>query len=200
MKKYIILIFSIICCLSLVACGTSKKEDIDFNFEKEHNFSVNKSEINLEVNDSFELIAKYGEEKVTFSIEDSSVATVSESGVVTALKEGCTYVNIVSAGEKRYCKVNVVTYNYTVKIDGKEKINATVGTVLHFLAKTYLNEEEYDGKISWTVTGGNIVADGNTVIFTSNEKGVFTLTAKTDKGASSSCVITVGDSLSDFSD
>ncbi len=201
MKRIIVLFLCLILSCSFVACSDGIAVDQGNDSETVttmHNFSLNKSEVSLEINDTFEIVAAYGQEEITYSVEDADIASVSKTGLVTALKEGVTYV-IISAGEEsRICKINVVKFQYAVKLDIEESVNVTVGTVLCFSAKSYRDEEQYDGKISWTATGGSITSDGAKVTFTATQKGVYTVTATSEKGATAFCVITVGEALSDF--
>ncbi len=196
MKKSIFAFLCFIFIFSFVACkGTSSTVTSP---QTTHNFSVNKNEVTLEVNDTFDLVAIYGEETVTYSVDDATVATVSASGVVTALKEGVANITISAGGQERICKVNVVTYEYSIALVDAGNKNMTTGTVLSFSAKTYRDGEEYEGTISWSSTGGTVTATGKKATFTATQVGEYTLTATSEKGATVSCTITVGEALSDF--
>ncbi len=197
MKKlrYVLLaLLSLILVFSVVAC----KDDGKTYTSSQYSFSVNSSNVTLEVGDTFEIIASYGKEKITYSVDDNDVATVSNSGLVTALETGTAYVTISAGKEKRTCKINVVKYSYTVELNFSESENMLVGTVLTFSAKLYRDGRLYDGKVTWTTTGASLTIDGAKALFTASQKGVYTVTATSDKGATASCVITVGESINDF--
>ncbi len=195
MKKIIVMILCLLFGCSFAACADKEGQQPAMM----HNFSVNESEITLEVNDTFELVAAYGEEEITYSVENGEVATVSETGLVTAKKVGVTYVTISAGEEERTCKVNVVTYEYTVQIVGiAPNVNMTVNTVLQFSAKLYRNGVEYEGNVTWSANGGTVTSNGTRATFTVAQKGVYTVTATSEKGATASFVVTVGEALSDF--
>ncbi len=198
MKKIITIFLCLMCAFSFGACiGNAEDEKLN-EATTTYNFSVNKNEIILEAKDTFQILATYGREEVSYSVKDSSIATVTDSGLVTAISEGVTYVTISAGGVNRTCKVNVVKYEYEVRLNIPETVNMTVGTVLSLSAKLYRNDKQYDGSVSWSATGGTITPDGANAIFTATEKGVYTVTSSSEKGAIATCIITVGEVLGDF--
>ncbi len=202
LSKILIILLCFTFVFSLVGCGAENANgangNTQINGETTYTFSVNATEITFEVGETFQIVAGYGKEQINYSVEQAEVATVSETGLVTAVKVGTTYVNIVAGEEKRICKVNVVANEYTIEISASER-NMYVGTVLTFTATTYKNGEEYNGNVTWSVTdGATIKADADKVTFTATAKGTYTLTATSEKGATDTCVITVVEALSDF--
>ncbi len=197
MRKIISSIILVFICLSFTllcsACDSNKNK-----YQTMSSFSLNKSEITLEVNDTFAIVASYGQEKIVFSVDDNTIATVSETGLVKAVKVGTTYVNIVAGDETRMCKVEVVEYTYTVELDKPSVVNMQSGTKLTISATTLRNGNKYTGRVTWSTTGGNLISNGQEAVFTTTEKGTYTVTATTEKGVMTSCVITVGDALGDF--
>ena len=195
LKIILIAILSLSLLFSFTACGGGGGGGTPP--KTEHSFSLNKANVEIEVGETFEIVAAYGSEALTYTIDDNSVATVDENGVVTAVKEGVAYVTI-SAGEvSRTCKVIVVSAEYSITIDC-EKAIMVVGTHKKLQAVLERNGEAYTAKVTWDKTGGTLDVDGLVAWFTASEKGEYTVTVTSDKGKTATCVITVVESLADL--
>ena len=90
-------------------------------------FIINPSSKEIYVGDSFDIsvtLSGTNDTKVSWSVEDGGIASVSESGHVVGLKVGKTKVIVESNGIKKYCEVNVLSKDQPkqeVKKDTKEE-------------------------------------------------------------------------------
>ena len=194
--KFIILgIFSAFLLFSGVACKSDNKGKVG---KVEHNFSVNVSNITLELGESFQIIAAYGAEKLTYQADNSSIATVSETGLVETISEGTVYITISAKEEHRTCKITVVKYDYSIRLDF-DSIIMVVGAKKKLTATLLRDGESYDGQVRWETTGGKIDADGEQAVFTATEKGEYKVTVSDEKGNKSFCEFTVVETLGDLS-
>ena len=191
MKKFK-LILSLLLCLfvfSAVACSKEEKQSGMVSYI----LSVNKSAVTLEEGENFRIVAVCGDEEVTFSSQDSDIATVSEKGIVTAVSAGTTYITISAGEQKKLCQISVVSYDYKLTLN-ESKILLVVGAQKKITAAYVCEDKTIDGAISWNVTQSdkcklNETAGG--VIFTAMEKGVYTLTASAENATEAICVIKV---------
>ena len=80
------------------------------------------------------------------------------------------------------CKVTVVEYEYSVKIDREESITAVIkdkAVTLDFVAIVYKNGEKSDLIVNFTVNqgGANLVVSGNAARVTFSATGEYTVKA-----------------------
>ena len=74
----------------------------------EFTIRLNRSSLALTTGDTFQLVATTSEEaSVSWSSSDEAVATVSQAGMVTALKEGNATIHATSNGKSVSCEVSV---------------------------------------------------------------------------------------------
>ena len=160
-----------------------------------HSFFVSHENIVLEVGDSVTITARYGEEEVGFLSTDTAVVQVDESGVVTAKQLGEAYIEISAGGLQRSCKVVVVSVDYTVTLNKVGEVKVYLGARLNLLATTYKDGTEYDGAVEWKVDKqtASLIVDGKSAIFYSNAKGVYKVTVRSNKGATTQLLINVID-------
>ena len=198
MKRRLIALFTILLSVSLIATYSCKKE-------KDKSVAVtevrlDKSATTLVEGDTEELMATVMPENATdkgieWKSSDESVATVSQTGLVTALKEGSSAITVITndGGFKATCDVTV-----------NKKVIAVTGAVLGNTELTLVEGEEE--KLAVAVTPENatdksvVWESGNESVATVSQEGLVTavgegkatITVKTnDGGFSASCEVTV---------
>lgn len=133
---------------------------------------------------------------------DGPIVTVSDTGKITAIKDGTCYVYAeVDQGEiiqSAPCKITVTQVAATGLSLNKKKFTMSTGTVLTLTA-TVKPTSASNKKVIWSVKSGSAVriADPALGIIEALEPGVATVMAKTEKGGfSAECVITVSNAPS----
>lgn len=101
--------------------------------------------------------AKATNKAVTWTSSDTSVATVTQSGVVTAKSNGSAiiYCKTKDGGFTAYCKVTVAAVNVLGVMLDKPSISGMVGTV-HYLTATVVPENATDKRVKWSTSDPSI--------------------------------------------
>jgi uncharacterized protein YjdB len=127
---------------------------------------------------------------ITWSSSNSSVASVSAAGLVTALSEGTTTITASADGKKGECKVSVVKVPIAVT---EVKLDKTELTLYEgeeeTLTTTVLPDDATDKTVSWT-SSDNSIATVESGKVKAIGKGTAKITA-TAGGNSASCDIEV---------
>ena len=131
------------------------------------------------------------EKEVTWSTSDETIATVSESGKITALKPGTATIRAMSTTDGVYgeCTVNVKVRSTAVTLDKTEATLYSGETLT--LTSTVLPEDNTNTGIEWSSDNEKIatVKDG---VVTALGQGAAVITAKTaDSGVTATCKVTV---------
>ena len=198
MKRRLITLFTILLSVSLIATYSCKKE-------KDKSVAVtevrlDKSATTLVEGDTEELMATVMPENATdkgieWKSDNESVATVSQAGLVTAIKDGSATITVITndGGFSASCEVTV-----------NKKVIAVTGAVLGNTELTLVEGEEE--KLAVAVTPENatdksvVWESGNESVATVSQEGLVTavgegkatITVKTnDGGFSASCEVTV---------
>lgn len=179
-------------------------KSVSFNIEVKgimpSSVKMNKSSVNLYKGKTQQLTASIlpenaSDKTITWSCDDSSVATVSSKGLVTAKNAGKATITAKTVnGLTARCTVNVMVpavemyldqSQFTLKKGDSKKINVTLSP---------LNSTD---KASWSSDNSAVakVIDG-TVIGTGAGKTI--VRAKTESGLSKSCTVTVKQDINDF--
>ena len=126
-----------------------------------------------------------------WSSTNEAIATVSDSGLVTAVEEGTTTIKVTAGGKEDSCTVTVlhseiavtsVTLNKTsdtIEVSGKVQLTATV-----------LPENATNKTVTWSSADTSIATVSNAGIVTGKGAGTVQITA-TAGGESAQCTITV---------
>lgn len=130
---------------------------------------------------------------VTWNSSDSAVATVSENGTITGLKEGCTTITVISKDNTDASD----TYNLTVEVVhvdsvtlDKTALTMEVGDTERLVA-TVLPGTAGDKAVTWTSSNSNVVTVSNGVV-TANGLGTATITVTTMDGSkTATCTVEV---------
>lgn len=188
-KRIISLLIAVIAALGvcfLTACNTATGDGGKADGKITYSFAISKTAVTLEAGQSEKLECRYGDKKIIFSSSDDKIATVSDNGTVNAVSAGVAYITAKADGvdgAEKMCKVTVVEYEYSVKIDREESITAIIkdkAVTLDFGAIVYKNGEKSDLIVNFTVNpdGANLVVGGNTARVTFSATGEYTVKAE----------------------
>jgi N-acetylmuramoyl-L-alanine amidase len=140
--------------------------------------------VTLEVDqDYFELwvgktdtITYISNDDVRFEVEDSSVATVSASGLITAVGNGMTAVDVISTYDdtvKETIQVRVYNETETIIVSGQEKVN--LNSVTDLTAEVGPDDAyEY---VTWASSDEGVATVSETGVLTALKMGTVTITA-----------------------
>ena len=160
--------------------------------------TLNKNTLTLEIGGTTTLTATVAPENatdktVTWESDKTNIATVDNTGKVTAIKDGTAIITAKTAnGKAATCTVTVnkavvpvesVTLNkseITLEIDDTETLTATVSP-----------ESATDKTVTWTSDKENIATVDNTGKVTAIKDGTATITATTANGKTATCSVTV---------
>lgn len=164
--------------------------------------SLNKTSAEIEVDSTVQLIATITpsnatNRRVSWSTSDSSIATVSESGVVTGILPGTALITVTSIDGSKTATATITVKDITpaiISVTGVSlnktqktlKINETLS-----LIPTITPDNATNKKVTWSSSDTNI-AIVNGGIVTAVSKGSTTITVTTEDGSkTSSCIVTV---------
>lgn len=164
MKKK--LLVGILPLLLLTGCGKGKTELPSSTGEEQGlKITLNESKITLSEEKTFQLVATLSEErseKVTFSVRDSKIATVSEDGLVQALSYGNTQVVATLEDAVAVCEVEVTYYQPEDALSTeytKKEFSLYVGESYPLpLTVRYGNKTIEDYQISYTIGNEEIIS------------------------------------------
>ena len=130
---------------------------------------------------------------VTWGSSDTSVATVTQKGVVTAKGKGTAtiYCRTKDGNYTAYCKVTVTATSVLGVMLDKSNITGMVGSV-HYITATVVPENAYDKRITWSTTDPSVArVDANGKV-TLVGKGTCMVRADSVEGnCGESCKVTV---------
>ena len=182
-------IFLLITLPILFAC-TQKEQEV-----RVESVSINQSSVELEIGKTIQLNATVSpstatRKDVTWSSSKSSVASVSSSGLVTAVSEGTTTITASADGKKGECTVTVFKGFVAVsevKL-GKTEVTLYVGEE-ETLTASVLPDNATDKTITWTSSDKSIASVESGKV-KAVKKGEATITAKAgDKTAEAKIVV-----------
>ena len=194
--KFRNLLLSLILVISLFAFTSCKK---DAPYEIEYNLSLNVAEVTLELDQTFNVVATYGDEQILYTSSNQEIATVDTSGKITAKSVGVAYVTVAvkDRNVEKTILVNVIDVDYSIALVDYVGYDVFVNAERTLQVETYKNAEKYNGKVTWSVdkNGATITSNGKVAVFKASVKGVYKVTATTADGASVSVEINVIDTL-----
>ncbi len=187
MKKGILPLV-IMLCICMVGFFGCQKKDTDTS-----NLIVYSTSVELYENETHQIKYEYnGKEKVNFSTNDSTVATVSDKGLVTAVGVGTAFIDVSSGNENQRISVKVLEQNIVISLD-KEVINVAKNSEQYITANVKQGDNIVSSGINWTVSSDDlslVVVKGSIVKIKSAKTGYYTVTASY-KGESATCEIKV---------
>lgn len=189
MKKRRFVVLTVLCAvLSLGMLACHKKQTVEPTA-----FELISRDITVVAGENAEVAVKSNKkDAITYASFDTTVATVSETGTVTGVSEGRTFVQVTLGDEQAVCKVTVVNKKDAVLLDCG-KVDLVVGSVREITATVIRDGKAYDGEIAWSVTDSEncgFVHSGNQASFSATRVGKFTVSASCGN-ISASCEIRV---------
>ena len=160
--------------------------------------SLNQSELTLEIGGTATLTATVAPENatdksVTWESDKENIATVDNSGKVTAIKDGTAVITATTAnGKTATCSVTVNAAVISVESVSlnKEEITLEIGGT-ETLTATVSPESATDKTVTWTSDKENIATVDNTGKVTAIKDGTATITATTANNKTATCTVTV---------
>lgn len=127
---------------------------------------------------------------ITWSTSNSTVATVSTSGLVTAKANGTATITAKSAnGKTATCSITVSNPVTTIALNKTSETLWNGGTVT--LSVTYTPTNADNRTATWTSSNTSVATVSTTGVVTAKGKGTATITAKSANGKTATCSITV---------
>ena len=160
--------------------------------------SLDRSDASLKVGESLTLTATVSpaeatKRDVTWSSSDTSVATVSDTGVVSAVKAGSATITATTAegGFKATCNVKVSAPSVTgVSLDRSEaslKVGESVA-----LSATVSPSDASNRNVTWSSSDSSVASVDGSGVVSAAKAGKATITVTTeDGGFKASCTVTV---------
>ncbi len=164
--------------------------------------SLNESSKSLTVDDTFQLSATVLPENatnksMTFSSKDSSVVSVSESGLVSALKAGTTSITVTTVDQNKtatctFTVADKVVHVSSVSLNVTEK-SLTVGENLQLTA-TVLPENATDKSVTYSSSNEDVASVSSNGLVSALSEGTANITVTTTDGSrAASCSVTVSE-------
>lgn len=176
------------------ALSSCSKEDV--NGIKAISISLDSKSVDLYPEETANLVANILPAETTvktvkWTSLDPAVASVSEDGVVTAIKIGTTDIIVETEnGKKAICRLNVkqkVIEAESISLSDNEA-NIYVGKTLKIVA-TILPENTTVKSLVWSSTDDKIVSISEEGIITAHKEGSASITAETNNGKNAVCKI-----------
>ncbi len=189
MKKHILGFLALIPLLIFTACGGTEK-DIEVA-----SIAISQPSAEMEIGETLTLKATVSPSNatydgITWTSTKPKVASVSNSGLVTALSEGNTTITVMAGGKTASCAITVVkgfvaVTSITLNKTSLELVEGDTGT----LTASVSPDDATDKSVSWTSSNSGVATVTNGTVSAISE-GESIITAKAgDKTAT--CRVTV---------
>jgi len=156
--------------------------------------SLNKTETKITAGSSetitYTLNPVDANEAVMWSSSNKSVATIDQSGVVTANAKGTATITVttVTSNKTASCEVTVVGKPITnVSIPG----SATINKGSPYKLSLTVSPTRYEGTVTWSSSDESVATVSQDGTVTGHKGGNAVITARSDTGYSSTCSVTV---------
>lgn len=127
---------------------------------------------------------------VSWSTSDSKIASVSSTGVVTAVAKGTATITAKTAnGKTASCTVTVKVPAASVALNTKS-VTVTKGKT-YTLKATVNPVDTTDGKLTWTSSKTSVATVNGSGKVTAKKAGTTVITVKTANGKTATCKVTV---------
>ncbi len=162
--------------------------------------TLNYTSKTLNIGESFTLAAVISPENaanktVTWSSGNTTVATVSTSGVVTANAPGTAVITVTtnSGGKTASCTVTVNPSIPSAVTLNQSSVSLTVGETIQLTA-TVSPSNATDKTVTWTSSNTSVATVNQSGLVTARAAGTATITVTTNSGGkTASCTVTVTD-------
>ena len=168
--------------------------------EQQYTYKISHTSATLEEESTLQLSVTSEPEKalsVTWTSSDHAVATVSDTGLVTAVKEGTATVKAVVDGKELTCAVTVepapVLYTYTLN---ETKLNLENGK--NFQLELTVEPEIENLTVVWETTDGGVASVDEEGLVTTAGVGNADINAKVDGKVVATCKVTVFEYVYNF--
>lgn len=180
--------------------GYTAKCNVEVKVYHPESVKLNKSSIDIPLGGKTQLTATIAPDNaenknVTWSSSDESVATVSNDGLVTSIKEGTTIITVKTedGGRTAECTVNVKIFHAENVTLDKTSVSLMEGGTTQLTA-TVTPEEAENKNVTWSSSDESIATVSNDGVVTGVGKGTATITVKTEEGEhTATCTVTVKD-------
>ena len=173
MKTARLILFACLAVVAIVACEKEGPTNNQNTPVPVSSVAINPiGPITLAIGDEVSLTATIAPEnatnkQVTWSSDNSSVATVTDGGVVRALAVGTAIITAQAEGQSAICRINVaesVVEVTSVTVAPEGPLTATVGDSITFTA-TVMPEDATDRVVTWTSSNPELASiDDNGVM------------------------------------
>ena len=130
---------------------------------------------------------------VTWSSSNTSVATVSSSGVVTGISKGTATITVTAndgSGAQAACEVEVKQYVTSITLD-KTSLSLVIGDEAAISVTSVLPENANDRSVAWSSSDNSVASVDNNGKVTAKAKGNATIMVTANDGSGISASSTV---------
>ena len=187
MKRKSIISLLIVLCLCVIGFfGCANNGEVSNNKV----LTIYSTRIQLSVGSTHKIVYDYDGD-LEFVSTNTTIATVSNTGVVTALSEGQTFIQLKTESEEKTIAVYVEDSTMSVKLD-KEDVSVVKNSEQYISATVYKGQEIINENVKWTTSSSEVEIEskGNFAIIKSNSVGYYTITATYDNSIAT-CTIKV---------
>lgn len=171
--------------------------------------NLNNTDLAMLKGNNYQLIAKViptdaTNQNVTWTSSDESVATVDETGKVTAIEVGKATIIVKTKDGGKAAKCNIKVMDKSIPVTGvalsKLEMNITKGSS-ETLGLTIVPNNATNQSVTWSSSNTNIVKVDSNGTITGVDTGKATITVKTKDGnKTAKCVVTVSNVQIDVTD
>ena len=164
--------------------GYTAECNVEVKVYHPESIKLNKSSVDIPLGGTTQLTATIAPDNaenknVTWSSSDESVATVSNDGLVTSIKEGTTIITVTTedGGLKAECMVNVKIFHAEKVTLDKTSVSLMESGTTQLVA-TVTPEEAENKNVTWSSSDESIATGSNDGVVTGVGKGTATITVK----------------------
>lgn len=180
--------------------GYTAECNVEVKVYHPESIKLNKSSVDIPLGGTTQLTATIAPDNaenknVTWSSSDESVATISNDGLVTSIKEGTTIITVTTedGGLKAECMVNVKIFHAEKVTLDKTSVSLMESGTTQLVA-TVTPEEAENKNVTWSSSDESIATVSNDGVVTGVGKGTATITVTTEEGEhTATCTVTVKD-------
>ncbi len=192
MNKHVSFVILALVSLFLLACSGKEKEIVV------QSIAISQPSAELEVDETLTLKATVSPSNasydgMTWTSTQPRVASVSDSGFVTALSEGSTTITVMAGGKTASCSITVSSKMVSVSAVSLDKtsLSMTVGDAQSLVA-TVSPQNATDKSVAWSSSNTTVATVSSSGLVSAKAIGSTIITVTTnDGGKKATCSITV---------